>query len=73
MKESGITESVFESYRAVFKRELYTFSVFLSAYALVVLSANCRISESQNRERDPSALGIAHHTSRKPCAVVQAP
>lgn len=64
---------VFESYRIVFKRELYTFSVFFGLYALVVLSANCEVNESRNREREPSALGVAHRKSRKPCALVQAP
>jgi len=37
--ESGIMSRAFESYRNVLKGEVYMFSVFLGAYALVVLSA----------------------------------
>ena len=52
--ESGIMSKAFESYRDVLPGEVYMFSVFLGAYALVVLSAIVIMIFKSRRNTSPA-------------------
>jgi len=51
--ESGIMSRAFESYQDVLKGEVYMFSVFLGAYALVVLSTIVVMMFKSRRNASP--------------------
>jgi hypothetical protein len=64
--ESGIMARAFESYRAVLRGEVIMFSVFLGAYALVVLSAIILLIVKSRTTATPAPAAEEREVKEKP-------